>query len=151
MKTKMKSLMHIVSAFALAALFTTGAIAADDSAAKAQSPKHKLVMQMSDADPMRWNLSLNNAQNVQEQLGKGNVDIEIVAYGPGLGMLKLDSQASQRIDEALKRGVKLVACENTMDRQKLTKADMLPNIGYAQSGVVEMMEKQEQGYSYVRP
>jgi hypothetical protein len=151
MKSKMQAPVRFLSAIAAATLLASGAIGADDGAAKAQSPKHKLVMQMSDADPMRWNLGLNNAQNVQEQLGKSNVDIEIVAYGPGLGMLKLDSQASQRIDEALKRGVKLVACENTMDRQKLSKADVLPNIGYARSGVVEMMEKQEQGYSYVRP
>jgi hypothetical protein len=151
MNTKMKSLMQILSTFAAAALFATGAIGADDTAAKAQAPKHKLVMQVSDPDPMRWNLALNNAENVQEMLGRANVAIEIVAYGPGIGMLKLDSQASLRIDDALKRGVKLVACEVTMTKQRLTKADMLPNIGYAASGVVEMMEKQEQGYSYVRP
>jgi hypothetical protein len=151
MKTKMKSLLHVLFAIAIAALFGSAAIGADDGAAKAQAPKHKLVMQMSDADPMRWNLALNNAQNVQEKLGRENVDIEIVAYGPGLGMLKLDSQASQRIDEALKRGVRLVACEVTMKNQKVGKADMLPNVGYVASGVVELMEKQQQGYSYVRP
>ena len=151
MKTKMKSLMQVLFAFATAMLFAGTAIGADGSAAMAQAPKHKLVVQMSDPDPMRWNLALNNAQNVQGTLGKENVDIEVVVYGPGIGMLKADTVVAQRVDEALQRGVKVVACEVTMRGQKLTKADMLPNVGYVASGVVELMDKQQHGYAYVRP
>jgi len=55
------------------------------------SGRYKIVLQVSDADPAKWNLALNNARNVQEDLGKDNVEVEIVAYGPGLGMLKGDS------------------------------------------------------------
>jgi hypothetical protein len=50
--------------------------------------KNKLVLQESDADAKKWNLALNNAKNVQQDLGEDDVDIEIVAYGPGIGMLK---------------------------------------------------------------
>ena len=104
-----------------------------------------------DADPKKWNLALNNAKNVQTDLGKGNTEIEIVAYGPGIGMLKLESEVGNRVKEAVGAGVKIVACENTMTSQKLTKDDMFSNIGYVKAGVVELMQKQQDGYAYIRP
>jgi intracellular sulfur oxidation DsrE/DsrF family protein len=66
-------------------------------------------------------------------------------------MLKADSVVGNRVDEALKSGVKVLACENTMRGQKLTKPDMLGGIGYVSAGVVEIMEKQQQGWAYIRP
>jgi intracellular sulfur oxidation DsrE/DsrF family protein len=122
--------------------------------AAAQQPtgaKSKLVLQVSDGDAAKWNLALNNAKNVQVDLGAANVDIEIVVYGPGIGMLKADSVVGNRVGEALAAGVKVVACENTMHGQKLTKPDMLGGIGYASSGVVEIMQRQQQGWAYIRP
>ncbi len=113
--------------------------------------KEKLVIQVSDNDPAKWRLALNNAKNVQAAVGASKVDVEIVAYGPGIGMLKLDSEVGERIDKALGEGVKIVACQNTMQGTGLTEADMLPKIGYVPAGVVEIMRKQKQGYSYVRP
>ena len=109
----------------------------------------KVVMQVSDNDPGKWNLALNNAKNVQKDL-KG-AQIEIVAYGPGIGMLKADSEVAGRVAEAVDSGVKIVACGNTMKGQKLTKEDMNPKIGYVQAGVVELMDRQTQGYTYIRP
>jgi hypothetical protein len=122
--------------------------------AEAQSPtaqRNRVVIQVSDGDIAKWNLALNNAKNLQADLGAPNVDLEIVAYGPGIGMLKLDSPVAQRIDDATKSGVKIVACENTMKGQKLTRADMLDGIGYVGAGVVELMSRQQQGWAYLRP
>lgn len=62
-----------------------------------QGAKQKVVFQVSDADPAKWNLALNNARNVQAELGKDSVQIEIVAYGPGLGMLKRESKVEGRL------------------------------------------------------
>lgn len=118
---------------------------------KVTGAKNKVVFQMSDNDPMKWNLALNNMRNLQVDLGDDAVDLELVAYGPGIGMLKGDSPVAKRISEALKTGAKVVACENTMKGQKLVYADMLPDIGYVPSGVVELMRKQQQGYAYIRP
>ncbi|MBA4176561.1 MAG: hypothetical protein C0505_08360 [Leptothrix sp. (in: Bacteria)] len=112
---------------------------------------HKVVFQVSDADPAKWNLALNNARNVQQDLGKDKVAIEIVAYGPGLGMLKLDSAAGARVTDAMASGVSVVACENTMRNQKVTREDMLPKIGYVAAGVVQLMVRQQEGYAYIRP
>lgn len=113
--------------------------------------KDKVVFQVSDADSKKWNLTLNNAKNVQADLGKDKVDVEIVVYGPGIGMLKAESEVGNRIEDALASGVQVVACENTMKTQKLTRDDMLPKIGYVPAGVVELMRKQQQGYAYIRP
>lgn len=113
--------------------------------------KQKVVIQVSDNDPKKWNLALNNAKNVQQDLGKDKTLIEIVAYGPGIGMLKQDSEVANRVEEALADGVAIVACENTMRAQKLDRSDMLSKISYASAGVVEIMKRQQEGYAYIRP
>jgi intracellular sulfur oxidation DsrE/DsrF family protein len=112
---------------------------------------NRVVMQVSDNDPGKWNLALNNARNLQADLGASNVEIEIVAYGPGIGMLKSDSVVGNRIGEALGSGVKVAACENTMRGQKLQKSDMFGGISYVGAGVVEIMQRQQQGWAYLRP
>jgi hypothetical protein len=121
------------------------------NAQSAAARQQKVVFQVSDADPAKWNLALNNARNVQNDLGKDNVAIEIVAYGPGIGMLKMDSTVGGRVAEAMGNGVSVVACENTMKNQKLSKADMLAKIGYVEAGVTHLMKRQQEGYAYIRP
>ena len=66
-------------------------------------------------------------------------------------MLKADSVAGNRVAEALGAGVSVIACENTMRGQKLSRDDMLTGIGYASAGVVRLMQRQQQGYAYIRP
>lgn len=117
---------------------------------KSRKP-HKLVIQMSDNDPAKWNLLLNNAKNVQEELGAANVDIEVVAYGPGINMLKIESAANSRIAEAIKAGITVTACENTLRNLKLSRADMLSDITYVPAGVVQLMRRQSEGWAYLRP
>jgi intracellular sulfur oxidation DsrE/DsrF family protein len=117
----------------------------------AAAKRNRIVIQVSDNDPAKWNLALNNAKNLQEDVGAANVDIEIVAYGPGIGMLKLESPTGSRIADAMKANVKVIACENTMKGQKLTKDDMLPAIRYVPAGVTEIMKKQTEGWAYLRP
>ena len=135
------------SLLAFAATLATGAMAQAADAA----PKAKVVFQVSDGDTAKWNLALNNAKNVQQELGADKVDIEIVAYGPGINMLKADAPVSNRVTEATQSGMKIVACENTMKGQKLTKADMNAAIGYVPAGVVEIMKRQGEGWAYIRP
>ena len=121
------------------------------SPVQGQPAKHKALIQVSDNDAQKWNLALNNARNMQDDLNADAIDLEIVVYGPGIGMLKADSPVSKRVADALKAGVQVVACENTMRNQKLVRADMLPGIGYVDAGVVEIMKKQQQGWAYIRP
>lgn len=146
-----------VAAFLTALGFSSVAMAADAPSAAPQhkavkkSAKHKVVFQVSDPDPKKWNLALNNVNNVQQALGKNNVTVEVVVYGPGIGMLKMDSEVGNRVDEAVKNGVKIVACETTMKGMHLTKADMLASAGYVPGGVLEIMKREKEGYAYIRP
>lgn len=138
----------LVAAFAVAAM-TMAAPTLAQSTAKAG--KIQAVFQISDNDPQKWNLALNNARNVQVDLGQEAVELEIVVYGPGISMLKGGSPVAERVAAALKTGIKVVACENTMKAMKLVYADMLPNIGYVPAGVVELIQKQREGFAYIRP
>lgn len=140
-------LKSLFGATALAAALVVLPGCATTTAMKA-SPK--VVLQVSDNDAQKWNLALNNAKNVQSALGP-DASVEIVAYGPGIGMLTADSVVSARVAAAVKAGVHVVACENTMKAKKLTPADMNVAVGYVPSGVVELMSKQQQGWGYVRP
>ena len=121
------------------------------SALAQQAAKQRVVFQVSDADPAKWNLALNNARNVQAELGKQNVLIEIVAYGPGLDMLKSGSKVEARLAQALDDNVGLLACENTMTNTKTTKADMYGGISYVTAGVTHLMKRQREGWAYIRP
>jgi intracellular sulfur oxidation DsrE/DsrF family protein len=138
-----------VAVFAAVGIFSVTVSHAQAQPAAAQ--RAKVVIQVSDSDQGKWNLALNNAKNIQSDLGAANVDIEIVTYGPGIDMLKLDSPVGGRIGEASTAGVKVIACENTMRGQKLTRADMLNGISYVPAGVVELMSRQQQGWAYIRP
>ena len=127
------------------------ALAQSQAQPGAPAGKAKVVFQVSDNDPAKWGLALNNIRNIQLDLGEDEVEIELVAYGPGLAMLKGGSPMAERVTKTLKTGVKVVACENTMKAQKLVYADMLTDIGYVPAGVVELVQKQRQGWAYIRP
>jgi uncharacterized protein len=115
-----------------------------------QPPRNRAVFQVTDNDPARWNMILNNMANLREGVGGEEIEIELVAFGPGLLMLKADSSVKQRVAEALKSGATINVCQNTMRGMKLVPADMLPDIGYVPAGVVEVMRKQQQGWAYIR-
>ena len=125
-------------------------LAAGCSMTSPLASKDQVVFQVSSNDAKTWNLALNNAKNVQSAKGTA-AEVEIVVYGPGIGMLKADAVVANRVSEAVKNGVKVVACQNTMRGQKLTPADMNADIGYVPAGVIELMAKQQAGWSYIRP
>ncbi|MGH8765292.1 MAG: DsrE family protein [Burkholderiales bacterium] len=134
-----------------ATLLTAAAILSPVAVHAQKAERQRVVIQVSDNDPAKWNLALNNARNIQSDLGKDNVDVEIVAYGPGLNMLKAGSKVAPRLAQALDGSIGLLACENTMRNTKTTKADMYSGIGYVAAGVVHIMKRQREGWAYIRP
>ena len=117
----------------------------------ADAPKTGVVVQVSDDSEKNWNQALNVIKNLQNAYGKDKVDVELVVFGMGAGMLKLESPLGNRVDDALASGAKVLMCENTMKGQKLTKDDMHPKIGFVPSGVVEIIEKEKLGWANIRP
>ena len=119
--------------------------------ALAQTAKTGVVIQVSDESEKTWNQALNVTRNIQAEYGKDKVDIEVVVFGNGANLLKFDSPLANRIDDTLASGVSVLMCENTMKGRKLTAADMHPKVGYVKAGIVEIIEKQKQGWAVVRP
>jgi intracellular sulfur oxidation DsrE/DsrF family protein len=116
--------------------------------------KHRMVIQVSTDDPRTQKIALNNAVNLQKLYGMDNVTIEIVAYGPGLGLLTKKSKQAKRVESLAMQDITFSACSNTM--KKVTKKTgkkpvLLEGVGTVNAGVARIMELQEQGYSYLRP
>ena len=116
--------------------------------------KHKIVIQVSTDDPRTQKIALNNAVNLQKQYGIDNVEIEIVAYGPGLGLMTKKSGQADRVTSLAMSDITFSACGNTMAKvEKKTgkKPVLLEGVQQVKAGVAQIMELQEQGYAYVRP
>lgn len=120
---------------------------------------HRLVLQVNSAEPAVMNLALNNASNVEEYYkSRGEpVEIEVVAFGPGLHMLRDDtSPVKGRLQKLTEAGsvISFKACGNTRENMGRSENKPIPLVSQAAvvgSGVVRLMELQEQGWSYVRP
>ena len=122
--------------------------------AYADEKKHQLVIQVSTDDARTQMIAMNNAVNLQKLYGIDNVDIEIVAYGPGLGMMTAKSKHSSRVKSLALQDITFSACGNTMDKVKAKTGKhpvLSEGVGTVTAGVARIMELQEQGYSYIRP
>jgi hypothetical protein len=108
------------------------------------------VFHAGNADPHGWSQALNNSLAFTKNAGAGNVEIRIVAIGMGIGMLKDNSPAAKLVAAALSQGVKVLACGETMKALLLEKEDMLPNIGYVPGGIIEILDRQSEGWRYIK-
>ncbi|SDP25015.1 DsrE family protein [Afipia sp. GAS231] len=120
---------------------------------------HRLAVQVDVNDPAIMNLALNNVANTAQhyrEMGQ-KVEIEVVAFGPGLHMLRDDtSPVKARIQSMSETMPELTfsACGNTRENMTKVEAKEIPLISQAnltKSGVVRLMELQERGWSYLRP
>lgn len=138
----------LVTLLALFALGVTHAVGETESA------KHKLVIQVSTDDPRTQKIALNNAVNLQKIYGMDDVAIEIVAYGPGLGIMTSGSTQADRVTSLAQQNITFSACGNTMKKvEKKTgkKPELLEGVTEVNAGVDRIMLLQEQGYAYIRP
>jgi intracellular sulfur oxidation DsrE/DsrF family protein len=155
------TLMALMSMSLVSASFAGDAKAPSVAKANRVAIAHRVAIQVDQNDPAVMNLALNNATNVVEYYrAKGeNVDVDIVANGPGLHMLRVDTSPVQdRIKHlkglAFSGKIQFSACNNTkegMQKKEGQTVALLPEASIVPSGVVRLMQLQEQGWSYVRP
>jgi intracellular sulfur oxidation DsrE/DsrF family protein len=118
---------------------------------------HKLVIQVSSSDPLTQKIALNNAVNVQKELGIDNIKIEIVAFGPGLGLLTTSKKNKQakRVKSLAMQNITFSACGNTIKKMtkknKGKKPTLIEGVNVVTAGVSRIITLQEEGYSYIRP
>lgn len=114
-----------------------------------------VVLQLSDSDSERQSAVLNVANNLMKHYGGPEyVDIEIVAFGPGIRLLYANSENSTRVSSLVASGVRFVACLNTVDtleRELGTKLELNEHAIGVQTGVAYILEKMSEGYRLVRP
>lgn len=120
------------------------------SAAQAADPE-RVVLQVSDGDPKVWNQAINVANNIRKEFGKEAVKVEIVAFGQGIAMLRSDAEIANRVEDAAAGGVTVMACANSMRNYKVDKDDLTKHVGIVPAGVVEIMQRQREGWLYLRP
>ncbi|MFZ3236132.1 MAG: DsrE family protein [Stellaceae bacterium] len=144
----------ILVAFALA-------LAASPALAAEKTASHRIAIQVSQNDPERMNLALLNAANaIKYYSGKGeSIEVEVVAYGPGLNMLREDTSPVKDRIKSLKASdiggeMHFSACHNTkeaMEKREGHPITIVPEATVVPSGVVRLTQLQEQGWSYIRP
>jgi uncharacterized protein len=151
----MKTIFRGIAIGAALALFAAQGFAAEKAAS------HRIVIQVSQNDPEGMNLALNNTASAFKYYGdKGeSVAVEIVAYGPGLNMLREDtSPVKDRIKEMKASNISpelhFSACHNTQMAMEKKEGHPIPIIREAvvvPAGIVRLTQLEEQGWSYIRP
>lgn len=107
-------------------------------------------------DPERWQRVLGNITNLLRDVGQGNVDVEIVANGPSVSAY-VDSQMLGEMKRLAEMGVRFTACRNSIkklceDKTLCINEDAMPSfIEVIPAGITEIIERQAEGYAYVKP
>ena len=139
---------HMILIVGIISVLFCGSVSADDDT------EYKVVIQISTDDERTQKIALNNAINIQKHYGVNNIDVEVVAYGPGLSVLTEKSKTAQRVKSLAMSNITFSACGNTMQKIK-KKTGALPTliagVKVVPAGVSRIMELQMKGYSYIRP
>ena len=117
----------------------------------AAGPKHHVAFQLSEADQVSWNSLIVHVNNTRKALADdGGSEIEVVFWGTGLEMIrKTNTTYEERLKALADSGVKLLACRNAMKNRSVTTEDLFPFAGQVDSGIAEIVRKQEAGWAYI--
>jgi hypothetical protein len=116
--------------------------------------EHRLALQISERDPHRQDLTLSVANNVLRAYGPDKVAIEVVAFGPGIDLLRAESPHKVGVDSLVSQGVRFDVCMNTVEtvaREAGRRPAINPHAIPVDAGVVQLMTLAEAGYTLVRP
>jgi len=116
--------------------------------------EERIVLQISDPNPFKQTLVLNVATNLIKHYGPDKVDVEIVAFGPGLRLMFKDNVNTNRIQGLTASGVKFSACKNTiagMTKKLGHEPELNSNAVPVSAGVVRIIELENQGFKLIKP
>lgn len=141
----------MIKTIAFAALAGLPLIAMNAQTEKLPAEKqHRIVFEVTMEGAEQWTAVLNNVENVRNALGAGS-EIEVVAHSKGLGLLVAkDNPLADRMKKLADTGVVFAACENTMEKKNVSKEQLVPFATTTDSGVAEVVRKQEAGWSYIK-
>ena len=141
----------VCGSFAAALLSMNAATAKGDADKPKPDARHRVVFEVTHDGLVQWTAAINNVENIRKVFGPENIQIEVVGHNEGLGMLLLkDTELAEQMKRLTEGGVVFAACQNTMRKKNVTKADLLPFVTTVDSGVAEVVRKQETGFSYLK-
>ncbi len=157
----MRAGVHRLRVGAGAALLALALTAPAAAQTKLQAPlpdkpfaEHHLVIQLSDRAPAKQALALSVPNNLIKFYDPDKISIVVVAFGPGIDLLRASSPNRAKVDSLIAQGVEFDICMNTVDtveRETGRKVDINPKAVKVQVGVARILELAEKGYTVVRP
>lgn len=133
--------------FLIVLIMATAPVTANAQAKKAE--KHRVVFQMSTADAQEQQGLIRNLTHLLEGWGD-SFEAEVVAHGPGISFVTNQSVVAGEVKKLAGKGIKFVACENTMKQKDIKHADLLHGVGTVPMGLAEIVLKQEEGWAYIK-
>ncbi len=110
---------------------------------------HKIVFQMTSNDTLSHKALMKQLGNLLT-LSPGS-QLEVVCHGPGLNMLvERSSVVSKKVSDYSAKGVVFMACQFSMNERKVVPEDLHVKAQIIPGGIIEIVEKQEQGWSYIK-
>jgi intracellular sulfur oxidation DsrE/DsrF family protein len=116
--------------------------------------EHRIALQLSDNDPKKQSLVLSVANNLLKFYDPDKVAIEVVAFGPGIDLLRPDNGNRKMVESLVAQGVRFDVCLNTVDsieRETGHRPDIIPVATPVQVGVGQILSLTENGFTLVRP
>lgn len=115
---------------------------------------YRVVLQLSDSDPKKESLVLSVANNLIKAYDPDRIAIEVVAFGPGIDLLRTTNSNRTRVESLIAQGVKFDICVNTLDtieRETGKRPEVIPGATPVQVGVGHILSLTENGFTLVRP
>lgn len=124
-------------------------VVAKEGKNKSKNNVHKIIFQLTTNDTMAHKALMKQLNNITTVAP--TTQIEIVCHGPGLEMLITEkSIVHQKIKQLSAIGVSFIACEFSMKERNVPQDKIIPEAGYVKAGIIEIVTKQEQGWSYIK-
>lgn len=128
----------------LALLFVSTMLLAQDA-----NRQHRIVMQLTSGDTLVHKNLMKQFKNMLE--AAPTAKIEVVCHGPGMDLLMSDrSVVQEKVREFASKGLIFLACENTITERKLDRTKVLAEAGFVKAGIIHIVERQEDGWSYIK-
>jgi intracellular sulfur oxidation DsrE/DsrF family protein len=147
-----KRMKYVLTVLAmLAVLVVSFNVVHSHAAEPGPAKKYRVVWQVTAKTPEQWDAVQLNVENFRESVGPGNSEVAVIAHGNGIGMVQTsNAPQAERMKKLMNDGVKFVACENTLKRKKISKDEIMPGVGFVDSGVAEVVRLQADGWAYIK-
>jgi intracellular sulfur oxidation DsrE/DsrF family protein len=155
-RTERRSTLHVLGGAVIATLVMTRAACAAEPAPLPDKPfaEHRIVLQLSDNDSAKQSLVISVANNLLKHYDPDKVAIEVVAFGPGIDLLRPGNANRARVESLVAQGVRFDICLNTVDtieRESGKRPEFIAVATPVQVGVGHILSLTENGFTLVRP